>query len=77
MATQQLIHNQTLGFFEWIDSLVVKNEAIPALVMTLEAWYQRGKQRRQLGELTPEQLDDIGISQQQACAEASKHFWQD
>ncbi len=77
MATQQLIYNQRLGFLEWIDALVGKNGALAAFVMTLVAWYQRGKQRRLLGELTPEQLDDIGISQQQACAEASKHFWQD
>lgn len=77
MTTQQLIYNQTLGFLEWIDSLVGKNEALPALVMTLETWYQRGKQRRHLGELTPEQLDDIGISRQQVRDEAGRHFWQD
>ncbi|KHF25097.1 DUF1127 domain-containing protein [Solemya velum gill symbiont] len=77
MTTQQLIHNQTLGFLEWIDSLVGENKVLPALVMTLETWYQRGKQRSQLGQLTPDHLDDIGISEQQARDEAGKHFWQD
>ena len=38
-------------------------------------WVQRARQRRQLAALSASQLDDIGISREQADAEAAKPFW--
>lgn len=39
-------------------------------------WYGRARQRRQLKQLSKWQLDDLGISQNQARQEAAKPFWQ-
>ncbi|WP_164513448.1 DUF1127 domain-containing protein [Thiosocius teredinicola] len=39
-------------------------------------WFQRARQRRALAELDDRQLDDIGISREQAQREAAKRFWQ-
>jgi len=36
---------------------------------------QRHQQRHQLKNLTLAQLDDMGISREQALSEAKKHFW--
>ena len=48
-----------------------------------KTWYQhltfmsvRAKQRRQLLNLSDEQLDDIGITRAEALEEANKPFWQ-
>ena len=77
MTTQKLVYNQPIGLI-WADALAdAGNKLVPALLMTFETWYQRGKQRQQLRELTVEQLEDIGISREQADAEANKAFWQD
>jgi len=46
------------------------------LVMLLNTWYQRSRQRRQLAELSDAQLRDIAISPAQALAESAKPFWQ-
>ncbi len=46
------------------------------LVMLLNTWYQRSRQRRQLAELSEAQLRDIAISPAQALAESAKPFWQ-
>jgi uncharacterized protein YjiS (DUF1127 family) len=46
------------------------------LVMLLTTWYQRSRQRRQLAELSGDQLRDIGVSRVQALAESTKPFWQ-
>ena len=39
-------------------------------------WRQRTRQRHQLAALSDRQLDDIGISREQADCEAAKPFWQ-
>lgn len=39
-------------------------------------WASRARQRRDLAELTAEQLDDVGIARDAAAAEAAKPFWQ-
>ena len=42
----------------------------------LRVWQQRAHQRRQLLTLSNRQLDDIGVSREQADCEAAKPFWQ-
>jgi len=46
------------------------------LCSLLRVWQQRAHQRRQLLTLSDRQLDDIGISREQADGEAAKPFWQ-
>jgi uncharacterized protein YjiS (DUF1127 family) len=38
-------------------------------------WIDRGRQRRQLAELSDHMLRDIGITRADAWAEADKPFW--
>lgn len=42
----------------------------------LGVWRQRARQRHQLLTLSDRQLDDIGVSREQADREAAKPFWQ-
>ena len=42
---------------------------------TIALWRERARQRMDLAEMTPEMLEDIGISVSAARAEASKPFW--
>lgn len=39
-------------------------------------WTERATQRRHLSNLTPWELDDVGISREAASREAAKPFWQ-
>ncbi|MXY66727.1 MAG: DUF1127 domain-containing protein [Gammaproteobacteria bacterium] len=41
----------------------------------VKTWDQRHRQRRQLRELPPHLLGDIGISEVEAYREATKPFW--
>ena len=41
----------------------------------LVTWYQRHRQRHQLHQLEDHLLADIGLSREQALAEARKPFW--
>lgn len=41
----------------------------------LREWHQRSRSRAELLELSDEQLLDVGISREQALAEAHKPFW--
>jgi uncharacterized protein YjiS (DUF1127 family) len=45
-------------------------------LLQLQAWAERTRQRRQLAGLDEHMLRDIGISREQAMAEAGKPFWQ-
>jgi uncharacterized protein YjiS (DUF1127 family) len=45
------------------------------LLRLLQRYYAVAKQRRDLSQLTDEQLKDIGISRVDAMREASKPFW--
>jgi uncharacterized protein YjiS (DUF1127 family) len=45
--------------------------------LLLATWYRRARQRSQLAELGAQQLRDIGISREQAMAEAAKPFWRE
>jgi len=42
----------------------------------IEIWMERSCQRRELGLLSIDQLDDIGISKEDAMNEAKKPFWE-
>ena len=43
---------------------------------TIQLWYARSHQRRQLGQLTPEARHDLGITADAARKEMNKAFWQ-
>ena len=45
------------------------------MVATLYRWQVQAEQRRRLGDLDQRALDDIGISRDQAKAEARKPFF--
>ena len=53
----------------------VVRPATSAGLETLKLWRSRARQRKHLARLTPEQLDDIGISVSQAMTEAAKPMW--
>jgi uncharacterized protein YjiS (DUF1127 family) len=38
-------------------------------------WIERSSQRRALGKLDQRELDDVGISREEAALETMKHFW--
>ncbi len=42
---------------------------------TIALWHERARQRTHLAEMTPEMLEDVGISAWAARAEARKPFW--
>ena len=42
---------------------------------TLGLWRERARERRHLAEMTPQMLNDIGISRAAARAEAARPFW--
>ena len=39
------------------------------------AWFERARQRRQLGELSDHMLKDIGLSRADVETEVAKPFW--
>ncbi len=45
------------------------------ILATIRFWLQRSIQRRHLAHLDDHQLQDIGISREQASREAAKPFW--
>ncbi len=49
--------------------------AIRRSAQTLQAWARRAEERRQLLDLDPRLLDDIGLTPAEALAEARKPFW--
>jgi len=49
--------------------------AVSTVVATFRCWQDRWNGRRDLEELEPRLLDDIGISREQALREARKPFW--
>jgi uncharacterized protein YjiS (DUF1127 family) len=43
--------------------------------VALRLWRERARQRTHLAEISPQMLNDIGISRTAARAEAGKPFW--
>jgi uncharacterized protein YjiS (DUF1127 family) len=50
--------------------------ALARLVRVLQLWSARTRQRQHLAKLSFEHLEDIGVSADDANAEAAKPFWQ-
>ena len=46
-----------------------------ALMLVVQTWMDRHHQRRQLAQLAPELLNDLGLDADQAQKEAAKPFW--
>ena len=42
---------------------------------TLQVWAERSRQRRQLAQLGPRELHDVGLSWSDIVYEAEKPFW--
>jgi len=42
---------------------------------TIMFWTERSRQRGVLGELDQHELDDMGITRDDAARETKKHFW--
>ena len=49
---------------------------IVTVVRVLGAWIERGRQRRQLAQLSDSALADIGLTRADARMELDKPFWQ-
>ncbi|MEO0821224.1 MAG: DUF1127 domain-containing protein [Pseudomonadota bacterium] len=47
-----------------------------SVLRQLLIWQQRQRGRRRLAEMTPEQLRDIGLTEETAAQEIAKPFWQ-
>ena len=47
----------------------------PAAKISFTRYLNLSKQRRDLSQLTPAQLDDIGVSQTEAIREAKRPIW--
>ena len=62
------------GILQW--RRMTMRRAAHALA-TLWAMHEKARQRRALASLDDGQLDDIGLSREEATAEATKRFWQD
>ena len=50
-------------------------QALDALLGLLALWQRRSDERRQLASMSAARLADIGITRDQALAEAAKPFW--
>jgi uncharacterized protein YjiS (DUF1127 family) len=51
------------------------SEKLATILPTLRIWRQRASTRRALSQLSTAALQDIGIDQDSAAAEAAKPFW--
>ena len=57
---------------------IVANTSASILERTwtvLGLWRERARERRRLAEMTPQMLNDIGVSRVAARAEAARPFW--
>ena len=72
-VTQDLIHGESIHSGSIRSDAGVTNLARVARV--LRQWSERATQRRQLSSLTLRELEDVGISEEAAAAEAAKPFW--
>ncbi|MCR0982785.1 DUF1127 domain-containing protein [Roseomonas populi] len=49
---------------------------VPRVLGLLMLWHRRASTRRTLGELPPERLRDVGLTEMDAAFEAARPFWQ-
>jgi len=50
-------------------------DILHALVLQILIWHERGRQRRDLAQLSDHMLRDIGLSRGDVWAECEKPFW--
>ncbi len=50
-------------------------KTLHAATEVVQVWVDRHHQRKQLAQMTPHLLKDIGLSQAQATEEINKPFW--
>ncbi len=55
----------------------VSPNLMAGMLATIGRWRARAHQRRQLAELTPDMLKDIGVTLADAYFEARKPFWRE
>ena len=67
-ATLRLIHHP--GPLSAAETLV-------SIKLLLRVWMQRARTRRQLANLLPHELADIGVDEVDARIESRKPFWQE
>ena len=58
-----------------VQSLAVARRLSLRLVMAVEHWLERSRQRRALLEASDHLLKDIGLSRAEAYREGAKPFW--
>ena len=46
-----------------------------SLFKTVDTWVQRSRQRKQLSQLEPHLLKDIGLTEEMVAEEIAKPFW--
>ena len=67
--------------FTLLQFVAEKKPQLPTLFfkvkVVLDQWNQNLETRKQLRELTDDQLKDIGLDRMTALREAQKPFWQD
>lgn len=63
---------QQEGYLGFADRMERDGETLGARI---RLWHERWQNRRRLAEMEPHLLDDIGITREQALAEARKPFW--
>lgn len=49
---------------------------VDSVQMLFKVWFERSKQRRRLSALTPDLLQDIGLTTDDVRTECRKFFWQ-
>ena len=57
------------------DRLPTSAQYLVYIAFWVSRWVERSQTRRQLRELGPDQLRDIGLTSEQARREAEKLFW--
>ena len=50
-------------------------QSLPRLSLPLARWWRNARTRRQLADLPPHLLHDIGVSRDEAEREAARAFW--
>lgn len=50
-------------------------DSILKMFVVAQHWLERNKQRKQLAQLEPHMLKDIGVTENQKKQEVSKPFW--
>ncbi|MGH1452953.1 MAG: DUF1127 domain-containing protein [Paracoccaceae bacterium] len=77
MSPQHALHPAYAPLFANSPRLPALARVALAVAVTVTKWDARYRTRKQLARLSPEQLDDIGMTRGQAYTEAARPFWRD